>query len=458
MRAKEKTGTKEWAAANVNIQFGCEHGCRYCYARHEAVCRFKRCTAEQWINPVIDNAKVDKRREFIMPTYIDIFAGCGGLSLGLHNAGWKGLFAIEKNAMAFETLKHNLIDKRKHFKWPHWLPIKNHDIDEVMTNYRKHLKALSGKVDLVVGGPPCQGFSTAGRRVESDKRNHLIHSYIKFVKIVKPQAIFFENVQGFTMGFKKGKIKGKPYSQIVLNGLKELGYKDVKGVLIDFSEFGIPQRRKRFISVGTLNGQADLFFKFLKEQRTGFLFTKGLRTRIGVGSAISDLERIHGEEPCLDTEGFMAGVYAYPKNNYQRFLHKSEPMPDSHRFANHTEQTLGIFKKILKIDTPNKKISDKERARLGIKKRNVVLLGRNFPSPTLMSIPDDYIHYSEPRILTVREYARIQSFPDWYEFKGPYTTGGKRRTEQVPRYTQIGNAIPPLFGEQSGVVLKEILK
>jgi DNA (cytosine-5)-methyltransferase 1 len=152
----------------------------------------------------------------------------------------------------------------------------------------------------------------------------------------------------------------------------------------------------------------------------------------------------------------MAGVYACPKNNYQRFLHKSEPVPDSHRFANHTEQTLRIFKKILKKATPNKKIRDEERAQLGIKKRSVVLLGRNFPSPTLMSIPDDYIHYSEPRILTVREYARIQSFPDWYEFKGPYTTGGKRRAEQVPRYTQIGNAIPPLFGEYTGVVLKEL--
>jgi DNA (cytosine-5)-methyltransferase 1 len=74
-----------------------------------------------------------------------------------------------------------------------------------------------------------------------------------------------------------------------------------------------------------------------------------------------------------------------------------------------------------------------------------------------MSIPDDYIHYSEPRILTVREYAIIQSFPDWYEFREAYTTGGKRRTEQVPRYTQIGNAIPPLFAEHVGNVLKELL-
>jgi len=394
-----------------------------------------------------------------MPTYIDIFAGCGGLSLGLYNAGWKGLFAIEKNAMAFETLKHNLIDKRKHFKWPRWLPIKNHDIDEIMTNYCKNLKALSVKVDLVAGGPPCQGFSTAGRRIESDKRNHLIHSYIEFVKIVKPRAIFFENVQGFTMGFKRGKRKGKPYSQVVLSGLKDLGYKDVKGVLIDFSEFGIPQRRKRYIIVGTLDGQADQYFELLRDKKTEFLFKKGLRTKVYVGTAISDLERVHGEKPSPDSEGFMAGVYASPKNNYQRFLRKSYrgKTPDSHRFANHTEETVRIFKKVLKKADPGKKIAIEDRIKFGLKKRNAVLLGRNLPSPTLMSIPDDYIHYSEPRILTVREYARIQSFPDWYEFREAYTTGGKRRTKQVPRYTQIGNAIPPLFGEHTGIVLKELL-
>jgi len=393
------------------------------------------------------------------PIVIDIFAGCGGLSLGLHNAGWKGLFAIEKNGMAFKTLKYNLIDKRKHFEWPSWLPIENHDIDEVMTNYRKNLKALSGKVDLVAGGPPCQGFSTAGRRIESDKRNHLIHSYIEFVKIVRPRAIFFENVQGFTMGFKKGKRKGEPYSQIVLSGLKKLGYHDVKGMLIDFSEFGIPQRRKRFIIVGMLDGQADRYFELLRNKRTGFLSQKGLRTRAYVGTAISDLEQVYGERPSPDSKGFMSGVYAPPKNNFQRFLRKSYrgKNPDSHRFVNHTEETVKIFKKVLNRADPGKKINVEERAKLGLKKRNTVLLGRHLHSPTLMSIPDDYIHYSEPRILTVREYARIQSFPDWYEFKEAYTTGGKRRAEQVPRYTQIGNAIPPLFGEHTGIVLKELL-
>jgi DNA (cytosine-5)-methyltransferase 1 len=90
-------------------------------------------------------------------------------------------------------------------------------------------------------------------------------------------------------------------------------------------------------------------------------------------------------------------------------------------------------------------------------KRDVVLLDHDAVSPTLTTLPDDYIHYSEPRILTVREYARIQSFADWFEFKGKYPTGAKDRRKDVPRYTQVGNAIPPLFGEQAGLTLKELL-
>lgn len=82
----------------------------------------------------------------------------------------------------------------------------------------------------------------------------------------------------------------------------------------------------------------------------------------------------------------------------------------------------------------------------------------SLPAPTITTLPDDYIHYCEPRIFTVREYARIQSFNDWFEFKGKYTTGGKLRTKEVPRYTQIGNAIPPLFGEQVGVTLNKLLQ
>ena len=92
---------------------------------------------------------------------IDLFAGCGGLSLGLYQAGWEGLFAIEKNAFAFETLKYNLIKNEHHFNLPDRLPQTEHEINEVLDKYPEQLKSLRGKVDLVAGGPPCQGFSMA---------------------------------------------------------------------------------------------------------------------------------------------------------------------------------------------------------------------------------------------------------------------------------------------------------
>jgi DNA (cytosine-5)-methyltransferase 1 len=106
---------------------------------------------------------------------------------------------------------------------------------------------------------------------------------------------------------------------------------------------------------------------------------------------------------------------------------------------------------------PSKDIGSVLKKKLGIKKNTIILLGKSHSGPTLTTLPDDYIHYQEPRILTVREYARIQSFNDWYKIRGKYTTGGKARVKEVPRYSQIGNAIPPLFGEQAGRVISKLL-
>ena len=107
-------------------------------------------------------------------TVIDLFSGCGGIALGLWKSGWRGLFAVEKNPFAFATLKHNLIEKKQHFDWPAWLPVAPHDINELLSTYIEELRALQGTVDLVAGGPPCQGFSMAGKRIESDERNSLV--------------------------------------------------------------------------------------------------------------------------------------------------------------------------------------------------------------------------------------------------------------------------------------------
>jgi len=403
-------------------------------------------------------------------TYIDLFSGCGGLSLGLYNSGlWKGLFAIEKSSDAFETFNHNLIENKNHFNWPNWLPKSNHDINTVIKSYANELKLLRGDIDMVAGGPPCQGFSTAGKRIEDDSRNKLIKSYIKFIRKVQPKIIFFENVKGFTQKFDKNKIRGKVYSEYVKSALEYtpkdknyLGYK-VEGRLVDFSEYGIPQKRTRFILVGIRKDIVNKtkpsdFFELIRNEREIFLINKGIGLTNSLEDAISDLLRIN-ETNSPDTKSFKAGFYSKPKSNYQKLLkgNYSKKIPDSHRFAKHSSYTIKKLKYILKNADKNKTLSDTIKERFNLKKRTIIPLSGSTPTPTITTLPDDYVHYCEPRIFTVREYARIQSFNDWFEFKGKYTTGGKRRKQEVPRYSQIGNAIPPLFGEQSGLVLNKLI-
>lgn len=399
-------------------------------------------------------------------TVIDLFSGAGGLSLGLYQAGWHGLFAIEKNAFAFETLKYNLIDNKKHFDWPEWLPLMPHDINEVLKNYSRQLKDLKGTVDLVAGGPPCQGFSMAGKRVKDDVRNQLVFSYIKFIKIVQPKMLLFENVKGFTYAFNKNKRNDvDSYSNKVISALEGLGY-NVKPHVIDFSEYGVPQRRKRFILVGIRKdiGSPDMFEDMLQKNRDSFLNKKGIGATVSLKEAISDLLRTSGTMPTPDRKGFLSGKYGGEElSNYERLMRGDYPcnheVPDSHSFARHSADKLNCYKRLL-TDCPirGKRIDGKARAEWGIRQRGITVLDPDAVSPTITGQPDDYLHYSEPRIMTVRECARIQSFPDWYEIKKKYTTGGKMRRIEVPRYSQVGNAIPPLFAEQAGIVLKQILQ
>lgn len=397
-------------------------------------------------------------------TVIDLFAGCGGLSLGLYQAGWNGIFAIEKNAFAFDTLKYNLIDKNRHFTWPEWLPQTPHDINEVLEKYESQLKTLRGTIDLVAGGPPCQGFSMAGKRVEDDVRNNLVFSYIEFIKLVQPKLILFENVKGFTYAFdKKNKDDAIPYSERVISELIKLDY-NVKPHIIDFSKYGIPQRRKRFILVGvhTSVGNPEKFEELLNAERSCFLEKKGLSENVSLKEAISDLLHSNGCVPTPDREGFMSGKYGIIQSKYQKFLRGVYPqnhqIPDSHSFAKHTKQKLECYQNLLaNYPIRGKRIDGKTREQWGIKQRGITILDEDSLSPTITGHPEDCLHYCEPRIMTVRECARIQSFPDWYEIKRKYTTGGKMRKVEVPRYTQIGNAIPPLFAELAGTILKQML-
>lgn len=420
-------------------------------------------------------------------TFIDVFSGCGGLSLGLMSAGLEGLFAVEKNSDAFSTLTHNLMGRRGSnlkFNWPEWLPIQNMTTSELLTNHQKNLKLLSGKVDVLAGGPPCQGFSIAGRRDPKDPRNVLAEEYIKIVEIVKPRIVLLENVQGFDMVFsdktkkidpKKEKVRNKAYSQIVKEKFETIGYRVFTSTLT-CSEFGVPQNRKRFIMIAILNNDTALLhldnkspFELLLSMAKNFKKQRGLSpvNKTSVEEAISDLTTSgRPKSPSLDSpiKGYKQLDYIEANIDnkltaYQRLLRKDSHgiPPNSLRLTKHKQSTIDKFLLIRSTCKLGQAISEVDRSRLGIKKNSITPLASNLPSVTITTLPDDIIHYSESRILTVRENARLQSFPDWFDFVGKYTTGGDRRTKECPRYTQVGNAVPPLFAEALGLLLKQLL-
>ncbi|AYQ88939.1 DNA cytosine methyltransferase [Burkholderia gladioli] len=394
-------------------------------------------------------------------TFIDAFAGCGGLSLGLMQAGLTGRFAVEHDSFAFATLKANLLAKQAPFKysWPRWLPKEPLGIATLLSDYSDQLAALSGSIDVLVGGPPCQGFSMAGRRQHDDPRNQLFAQYLRLVEIVKPKIVLIENVRGFTMDFAVG--------ENVTNyaaALKEVLSDDyeVHERLLDLSRFGVPQARTRYfvIAVHVSVTTADPFM-LLESRIPSFLRSLGINAPVSSANAISDLEVSRcGTEPSKDTEGFSQIAYGQPLTRYQKLMNTGVT-PSDLRLARHAEDIVQRFQEIINISHAegrlNTSISNEVRERFGLKKKALRVLDPDRPSPTITSMPDDLLHYSEPRTLTVRENARLQSFPDWYSFQGKYTTGGHLRKKEVPRFTQVANAVPPLVARAIGEMLVALM-
>lgn len=394
-------------------------------------------------------------------TFIDAFAGCGGLSLGLMQAGLTGRFAVEHDSFAFATLKANLLAKQAPFKylWPRWLPKEPLGIATLLSDYSEQLAALSGNIDVLVGGPPCQGFSMAGRRQHDDPRNQLFAQYLRLVEMVKPKIVLIENVRGFTMDFAVG--------ENVTNyaaSLKEILSDDyeVHERLLNLSQFGVPQARTRYfvIAVHVSVTTADPFM-LLESRIPSFLRSLGISAPVSSSNAISDLEVSRcGTEPSKDTKGFDQIAYGQPLTRYQKLMNTGVT-PSDLRIARHADDIARRFQEIINISHAegrlNTSISNEVRERFGLKKKALRVLDPDRPSPTITSMPDDLLHYSEPRTLTVRENARLQSFPDWYSFQGKYTTGGHLRKKEVPRFTQVANAVPPLVARAIGEMLVALM-
>lgn len=391
----------------------------------------------------------------------DAFAGCGGLSLGLLQAGLEGRFAIEHDKFAFATLRENLLSRQAAFRfsWPSWLPKEPIAVGVLLRDYKSELESLEGTIDVLVGGPPCQGFSSAGRRRHDDPRNQLFASYLQIVDILKSKAVLMENVRGFTMDFDTGK-RVKNYSQKLREKLS-VDY-EVFEALLDLSRFGVPQKRTRYFLLALQPGFTEINpFDLLSERLPSFLRSLSLKAPVSSWSAISDLEVARGgTQPSRDTPGFKEIRYTQPFTHYQKLMSAGESHPTDLRLARHSVDITNRFRDIIDSSHAdgrlNTSISDELRSRYGLHKKALRVLDPDRPAPTITSLPDDLLHYSEARILTVRENARLQSFPDWFAFKGKYTTGGHLRRKEVPRFTQVANAVPPLVARAIGEMLIDL--
>ena len=408
----------------------------------------------------------DGAEERRVPTYVDVFAGCGGLSLGLERSGWRGLFAVEKDRYAFETLSANFLDPecRHTFDWPVWLEQRPWTVEHLLAEHRGRLTAMRGQVDLLAGGPPCQGFSSAGRRRADDPRNSMVERYLELVEAIEPNMLLLENVRGFTLDFKTGTPRSKHGSENAAARLiRSLSANyNVASAMLKASDFGVPQNRPRFIMMAVRRGfgAANDLLAGLGAVRDEVLERRGLNATTSARDALSDLEV--GRNPlvaCSDSPGFEAIGYMTPATAFQLAMHDGlGRAPSDTRLAKHSGPVRERFADIIDLcreeGRSTRTLSQEMRDHFRMRKLATRVLDPDKPSPTVTSMPDDLIHYSEPRTLTVRETARLQTFPDWFEFKGKYTSGGHLRRVEVPRFTQVANAVPPLLAEILGERLR----
>lgn len=393
---------------------------------------------------------------------IDLFAGCGGLSLGLGKAGFSTSLSVEAHPDAFATYEQNLLIRNSDMhRWPAWMEQRAWRAEELLDCHSAELHTLRDQVDLIAGGPPCQGFSMNGQRRPDDPRSRMVDVYLQYVERIRPRLVLLENVVGFRSMVHPS---GGTYSDYATRELVQLGYQ-VWSDVIRASDWGIPQRRPRFVLIAALSETligVDPFER-LRVARKAFLLARGLGPDpTGAEAALSDLIETESELDYDDERGHLGFKTlrrsCTPESAYQSLMRVgSDTIVSDSRLARHSKASVQRMHTILDSCPRGVCLSKFDRMRLGISKRSTTPLDPKAPSPTIGTLPDDFIHYARPRSMTVREHARLQSFPDWFKFCGPYTTGGERRKEACPRFTQVGNAVPPLLAEALGETLRTLL-
>lgn len=340
---------------------------------------------------------------------LDLFSGCGGLSFGFAKQGFDVVAGIDNWADALITFE------------------RNHPGASIfcmdLGNFDPQVLASKvGQIDVVIGGPPCQGFSISGKRNPEDPRNRLYIGFVETVACLKPKAFVLENVPNL-VSMSDGKIKDQ-----IVKDFTDLGY-EVKYKVLLASDYGVPQNRRRVVFVGIAG-------------RNSFEFPEPIfidpKAKITTQQALSDL-----------TEGSVKdGIEnkKKPSSNYQLLMRAKTNKIFNHQTTSHSQKTVDTI--ALVPDGGNYK--DLPARLQGIRKVHIAWTRYNSskPSLTIDTGHRHHFHYKYNRIPTVRESARLQSFPDDFVFSGTKTS----------QYKQVGNAVPPLMAEQIASALAKSLR